>query len=223
MTWLLLAALLGAPADEAMIATLVEGTVTAGGKSLFVGAELHPGDTVETQAGGRIEIAVVGGSLIRLGEGSRLTISADMGGKAFSARLWLGNLWARVQLLLAGQPFEIETENGIAGVRGTEFRVEVSPDRPDLLRVYQGQVLVTGRDARWTFQVEGGRELLFRRDAEAPRSFDPASEKGHAFMGWVRSRKTPDGEQPGRVRREQPNPEQENRLLQRKREQPKER
>src|SRR2546426_8489730 len=46
----------------------------------------------------------------------------------------LGNLWARVYKLLAGETFGVETENGVAGVRGTEFRVEVVQDQPDLVR-----------------------------------------------------------------------------------------
>ncbi|HTO97360.1 MAG TPA: FecR family protein [Myxococcales bacterium] len=216
MTSLLLAILLCAPAGEAMKATLVEGRATAGGQPLWEGDLLHAGETVETQAGGRVEIALEGGSLIRLGESSRLTLSPAGMERSFSARLWVGNLWARVHLLLAGKPFEIETENGIAGVRGTEFRVEVAEGQPDLLRVYVGTVEVAARDGRWTHQVEGGRELAFRRDAEGPRSFDPAGEKGHGFMDWVRSRKTPDGEEPGRIRREQRSPEQEHRLLERK-------
>ena len=119
--------------------------------------------------------------------------------------------------LLAGETFEVETDNGVAGVRGTEFRLEVARGQPDLLRVYEGAVQVAARDGRWSHQVEPGNELRFLRDAEPPRAFDPAGEKGHPFMDWVRSRPTRDRLEPGRVR-ERRNPEQEHRLRERLRE-----
>ena len=215
MSWLLLAALISAPAVEAMTATLVEGTVTAGGVPIQAGAILKPGDTVETKADSRVEIALPGGSLLRVGESSQLTLSEVSAGRRFSARLLLGNLWAKVHKLLASETFSIETENAVAGVRGTEFRVEVAQEQPDLVRVYEGVVHVDDRDGGWSHSLEAGTELRFRRDAEPPRPFDVEGEKGHRFMEWVRSRKTRDGEQPGRIRREMRNPEQEHRIRER--------
>jgi len=215
MSWLLLATLISAPAVEAMTATLVEGTVTAGGVPIQAGAILKPGDTVETKADSRVEIALPGGSLLRVGESSQLTLSEVSAGRRFSARLLLGNLWAKVHKLLASETFSIETENAVAGVRGTEFRVEVAQEQPDLVRVYEGVVHVDDRDGGWSHSLEAGTELRFRRDAEPPRPFDVEGEKGHRFMEWVRSRKTRDGEQPGRIRREMRNPEQEHRIRER--------
>jgi len=215
MSWLLLATLISAPAVEAMTATLVEGTVTAGGVPIQAGAILKPGDTVETKADSRVEIALPGGSLLRVGESSQLTLSEVSAGRRFSARLLLGNLWAKVHKLLASETFSIETENAVAGVRGTEFRVEVAQEQPDLVRVYEGVVHVDDRDGGWSHSLEAGTELRFRRDAEPPRPFDVEGEKGHRFMEWVRSRKTKDGEQPGRIRREMRNPEQEHRIRER--------
>jgi ferric-dicitrate binding protein FerR (iron transport regulator) len=217
MIAVLFAALLSA---AGMTATLVEGTVTASGQPLAVGATLQPGDTVETQAGARVEIALPGGSLLRLGEGSRLTLSPGITEQAFSARLFFGNLWTKVHKLLAGESYAIETQNGVAGVRGTEFRVEVAEAQPDLLRVYEGAVQVDGRDGRWSHGVEPGHELRFAREAEPPRPFDPAAEQGHRFMDWVRSRRMNDGEEPGRVHRAVREPEER---LQKRREHRRER
>ena len=215
MTWFLLAALISAPAGEAMTATLVEGTVTAGSAPIQAGAILKVGDTVETKADSRVEIALPSGSLLRVGESSRVMLSAIDPGRQFSARLLLGNLWARVNKLLAGETFGVETENGVAGVRGTEFRVEVVQDQPDLVRVYEGVVHVESRGGGWSHSLEAGTELRFRRDAEPPRPFDVEGEKGHRFMEWVRSRRTREGEEPGRIRRETRSPEQEHRIRER--------
>jgi ferric-dicitrate binding protein FerR (iron transport regulator) len=216
MTWLALAALLCAPAGEPMTATLVEGTVTVAGTPLVAGAVLQPGDTVETQSGGRAEIALPGGSLLRIGENTRVTLSPVPARGEFSARLFFGNLWARVHKLLGSETFRVETENGVAGVRGTEFRVEVAREQPDLVRVYEGTVEVQGREGRWSHALEAGTELRFRREAETPREFDARSESGHKFMEWVRSRATKDGIEPGRIRpAETRNPEQEHRIRER--------
>ncbi|TMA13912.1 MAG: FecR domain-containing protein [Deltaproteobacteria bacterium] len=177
---------------------------------------LQPGDTVEAQAGGRAEIALPGGSLLRIGENTRLTLSPVPTRSEFSARLFFGNLWARVHKLAAGETFRVETENGVAGVRGTEFRVEAGQKEPDLVRVYEGTVQVEARDGRWSHALEAGTGLRFRREAETPQAFDTRSESGHSFMEWVRSRKTADGFEPGRIRRaEMRNPEQEHRTRER--------
>src|SRR5437764_13522622 len=215
MTWLALAVLMCAPAGESMTATRVEGSVIVAGAPIVTGAVLQPGDTVETQAGGRAEIALPGGSLLRIGENTRLTLSPIPARSEFSARLLFGNLWARVHKLASGETFRVETENGVAGVRGTEFRVEVAQEQPDLVRVYEGTVQVEARDGRWSHALEAGTGLRFRGAAEAPHAFDARSESGHGFMEWVRSRKT-DGGEPGTIRRAGTrNPEQEHRTRER--------
>jgi ferric-dicitrate binding protein FerR (iron transport regulator) len=216
MTWLALAVLICAPAGESMTATLVQGSVTVAGAPIATGAVLQPGDTVETQAGGRAEIALPGGSLVRIGESTRLTLSPVPARSGFSARLFFGNLWARVHELASGETFRVETEHGVAGVRGTEFRVEAGQQQPDLVRVYEGTVQVEARDGHWSHALEAGMGLRFRREAETPQAFD--GEGGHPFMEWVRSRKTADGVEPGLIRRDDTrNPEQEHRTRERPR------
>ena len=213
MRSVLLAIALCAPAALAQEVKLafVEGPVavvpSGGGaeQPASAGTILHPGDTVQTREGARVEIEVPGGSIIRLGESTRLTVTDSVPQRAFSARLFLGNLWTKVHKLVAGESFQVETENGVAGVRGTEFRVEAAPGQPDLIRVYEGAVQV-GDD-----RVEPGQELRFRRGAKAElKTFDPQSERGHRFMEWVRSRPEADGSEPGKVRRQDRNPEREN-------------
>jgi len=217
MTALVIAVLLCAPADDSMIATFVEGAVTARDAPLSAGDMLKAGDTVETRECGRVEISVPGGTVIRMGESSRLTLLAATPHKTFSARLVLGNLWLRVHKLLASEKFEVETESAVAGVRGTEFRIEVAQDQPDLLRVYEGAVAVEGRQSRWSHEIEAGNELRFRREADPPRAFQTETEKGNRFMDWVRSRPTKDGGEPGHIHRfDSRNPEREHRIRERR-------
>jgi ferric-dicitrate binding protein FerR (iron transport regulator) len=216
MTWLAVAVLVCAPAGDSMTATLVEGPVTVARVALATGAVLRPGDTVETQVGGRAEIGLAGGSLLRIGENTRITLSPVPARSEFSARLFFGNLWARVHKLVGGETFRVDTEKGVAGVLGTEFRVEAGQQDADLVRVYEGTVQVEARDGRWSHALEAGTGLRFRREADTPQAFDTRSEGGHAFMEWVRARKTADGVEPGRIRRaEMRNPEQEHRTRER--------
>jgi hypothetical protein len=181
----------------AMTATLVEGPATAArrggaGQPLAEGAVLHEGDVVETGAGGRVEISLATGTVLRVGESSRVELrEAAPSGGAFRARLALGNLWAKVHKLLAGERFEVETENAVAGVRGTEFRVEAGgAGKEDLVRVYEGAVVCRGHGGAWSERLEPNRELrMAHGKAEGkPAAFEPASEAKHPFMTWVRAR-----------------------------------
>jgi ferric-dicitrate binding protein FerR (iron transport regulator) len=136
---------------------------------------------------------VANGTVIRLGESSRLLLgTAPASGHAFSARLFLGSLWTKVHKLLASETFHVETENGVAGVRGTEFLVLAgvageAGAAPDVVRVYEGAVQVEGKSG-WSHRIEPGKELAFQRERAptGPRPFDPASDKSSKLMSWVR-------------------------------------
>jgi ferric-dicitrate binding protein FerR (iron transport regulator) len=180
----------------AMTASFVEGMVTAlpagGGvpSPIAEGDPLHEGETVLTASGARLEISVANGSVIRLGESSRLLLgTAPESGHAFSARLFLGSLWTKVHKLLASETFHVETENGVAGVRGTEFVVEAGAAQ-DVVRVYEGAVQVDQVDGKrgWSHRIEPGHELAFHRERAplGPRPFDPAGDQSSKLMSWVR-------------------------------------
>jgi hypothetical protein len=182
-----------AHADEIgpMSVTYLTGDATArprGGSPapLAVGSPLHEGDLIETAPDAAIELSLATGSIVRLGPKSRFelaTASAD--GGSFSARLTFGNLWAKVQKLLGGQKFEVETQNGVAGVRGTEFRV-AAYGSGQMVRVYEGVVEVKSRDGKWKHLVKPGNEIRYSKRASlGPRSFEPAKERS-SFMRWVR-------------------------------------
>jgi hypothetical protein len=202
-----LAALLFVPAamadDAPLRVTLAEGGVTvtlaSGGPPgpVVEGDSLHEGDTVHTAPGARVEITMQTGSVLRLGESSRMTLGQVAPGKAFSAKLFLGNLWTKVHKLIATESYQVETENAVAGVRGTEFRVEVAPGQQDMVRVYEGTVEVKAHDGSWTHRVEPNRELRFARAQKpsSPKAFDVASEHEHKFMKWVRSRPAREGQE----------------------------
>lgn len=102
-------------------------------------------DIVETQAGTKLELKLKDGSVIRIGPTSKLQLKSayfgDKGEKKFSAKLLFGRVWSKVSGLVGTESkFEIETDNAVAGVRGTTFRVDAARDRSVLVRVYAGSV-----------------------------------------------------------------------------------
>ncbi len=153
----LLAALLATPRLSAEPKTAavsaLEGKATrartnAQPSQLAVGNAVGQGDTIATEADARLELKFSDGSALRVGPGAKMQLSeAHFGGgpakRKMTAKLFFGNLWAKVTSVIQGdQKFAIETENAVAGVRGTTFRVDARTDKSVLVRVYAGAVAV---------------------------------------------------------------------------------
>jgi hypothetical protein len=133
--------------------TFVDGEATrlpAGGKKLKLenGAKVFQGDVIETVSRTRLELTLVDQSVLRLGPLSRVELDAAAFGKdpldrKVSAKLRVGNVWAHVTKTLGGEArFEVKTDNAVAGVRGTTFRVDASTDKSCVVKVYSGTVAV---------------------------------------------------------------------------------
>ncbi|MEO0815145.1 MAG: FecR family protein [Myxococcota bacterium] len=58
--------------------------------------------------------------------------------------MFFGRVWASVTSLFGDDSsFEVETENAVAGVRGTKFSANTSEGGDTLVKVYEGKVLVS--------------------------------------------------------------------------------
>jgi len=115
--------------------------------ALKVGDAVEVGDVLEVAAGGNLAVTLTDESVIALGEGSRLQLDearfGDQGSTAFSAKLLIGSLWAKVTKLAAGSDskFEVSTERAVAGVRGTIFTVDLAAADADVeVGVEEGEV-----------------------------------------------------------------------------------
>lgn len=143
-----------ARADEARgsaTVSFLEGSSTfqTGGegkaKALKKDAEVFENDTVTTGAQGRVELKMKDGSIVRIGPASKLQLrSAHFvanESKRFNFKLLFGKVWSKVNGLVGNNAkFEVETDNAVAGVRGTTFRVDANKDKSVLVRVYAGAV-----------------------------------------------------------------------------------
>jgi FecR protein len=119
--------------------TLVDGkgnaTRTAKGGAavaLKVGSAIELGDTVTVGEKSNLKIVLNDESLLLVGDNSTVRIDEgkfeNLEQRAFSARLVLGKVWAKVTKAVSGSDskFEVTTDRAVAGVRGTVFRVDAT-------------------------------------------------------------------------------------------------
>jgi hypothetical protein len=143
------------PPTAAPKASFVKGDVTAGAPGATAGKvkrgqQLAAGDTIKTGEGARAELTFPDGSVVRIGPSSELKLeSASFDGKTkqvkVEAEIVGGTAWAKVATLVGKDAqFKVKTQNAVAGVRGTVFRVNVDKDEATVVKVYNGSVAVAG-------------------------------------------------------------------------------
>ncbi len=152
-----------------------EATRTAAGRTdrLALGSAVRQDDVLETAARTRLEISLPDRSVIRIGPRSRVQLvsaffSRSAEERKVTARIAVGNIWARVARVAGGESrFEVQTENAVAGVRGTTFRVDARTDRSVVVKVYSGAVAVAGTAPLPRPAHEGGKQE--RHQVPGPR------------------------------------------------------
>ncbi len=148
---------------------------TAGGRTdaLAVGSLVHENDVLETRGRTRVEVTLPDRSVIRIGPQSRVQLVSAIFGRSaderkVSAKVAVGNIWAKVTRAAGGSSrFEVRTENAVAGVRGTTFRVDAKADRSVVVKVYSGAVAVAGAAPLPRPAHEGGKKE--RRQVPGPQ------------------------------------------------------
>lgn len=135
-------------------ATFVKGDVTASNASgtfakVKRNQQLEAGGSLKTGADSRAELTFPDGSVVRLGPSSELKIGSDVAfdGKTKQVKVETelvgGAAWAKVATLVGSDAqFKVKTQNAVAGVRGTVFRVNVDKDEATVVKVYNGSVAV---------------------------------------------------------------------------------
>lgn len=131
-------------------------------RKLKVDSEIFEGDVLKTEAG-RLEARLLDRSVIRLSANSRLKLDQarfakeDDGDKKFTAKLFFGRMWAKVTSIVGSDSkFEVSSPNAVAGVRGTQFNIDVGKDKSTTVKVFTGKVLVSNKP---TFYVEGTKKF----------------------------------------------------------------
>ncbi len=119
--------------------------------NLSKGDFLEKGDRITTGKKSRMELKLPDGSFLRFSELStfELTeVSANYKEKRrnISVNIVLGKTWAKVSKLFRKKGrFAVSTKTAVAGVRGTDFSMDVNKDNSAVLKVYDGEVEVSKR------------------------------------------------------------------------------
>lgn len=165
---------------------------------------------IKTGDPGRVELTMPDDSIVRLASNTLFKINQasfpEKEARRFSARLFLGKMWAKVTSRF-GTPrgtFNAHTPTAVAGVRGTVYNLEVAKDTSTNIWVYEGKVgvgppvLVEGGskdEIAWPAEVSEKKwaEIILARlqrlhigaDGKPgkPAFFDPAQEKDE-WTAW---------------------------------------
>jgi hypothetical protein len=129
------------------------------------GESLNAGNTVHTGAGGRAGIHFPDGSFTRMSPDTTVTVTAaqlSKDGTLQSASLTqkIGRTFSSVQHLAGGASFKVGGHSVSAQVRGTEFEVLVRANGTNLIKVFDGSVIVSGAT---TVTLRAGEQI----DADA--------------------------------------------------------
>ena len=153
----------------------LEGAVTAargtGSVALQVGSAVFRRDTIATQSGSRLKIELKDGSLLAIGEESRVALvdyTEPRGGNGLSAvvRLLLGIVRATLPKG-PNKSFEIHTRAAIASVRSTDWLVERTRQRTSVLSI-DGRVTVRAPTDTWRTVLDPGIGIDVGSNGAAP-------------------------------------------------------
>lgn len=120
-------------------------------KTLSKQSLLAQGDRVTTGTKSRVEIKLPDNSFIRFDEKTTFVLESvayDQKTKIkdVNINIILGKTWAKVPKFSGSKGrFAITTKTSVAGVRGTDFRMNVNKDNSAVLKVYDGEVVVSKR------------------------------------------------------------------------------
>lgn len=118
-------------------------------KRLKRNKKVHVGDYIRTLDKARLELRYVDKSVMRIAANSTMQITSTKvdsksQNRTVTASLLAGKAWAKVSKVTGKEnKFAINTENAVAGVRGTTFRVNALADKSTLIKVYAGAVAVS--------------------------------------------------------------------------------
>ncbi|MBC7320399.1 FecR domain-containing protein [bacterium] len=132
---------------------------------------LDSGDSLKTGENSYAELRFSDGSTVKINPETEVSIYRDYLSLAIGyVRLYITKLFPN---------FEVRTPSAIAGVRGTEFSVEVLEDQTTIVTVYEGEVDVTAQGR--TLRLRKGESGIVK--PKSPPEINPVGEKGRNDRG----------------------------------------
>ena len=129
-------------------------SVSRGGGAFLTsptGTVVAPGDAVKTDAKGRAAIQLPDGTLTRMAGGTELVLTSAHFAKSgnlqdASILQKVGRTFTNVQHLVSGAVFKVGGQSAVASVRGTKFEVLVNPDGSMVVKLFEGELDLDGKN-----------------------------------------------------------------------------
>jgi len=152
--------------------------------ALKMSEALRGGDEIIVGKTSRLEIILADKSSLRFAGDTRFKVvqvsEAASGDVRF--HLAVGRSWANVTKALSlKRKFEISCDNAVAGVRGTVYRMNVDEDKSALIRVYDGEVAVSGA----TKPMDTGDKVFGKKPTKIDGPKPVAGPHKIAMEEWV--------------------------------------
>ncbi|MFP4418730.1 MAG: FecR domain-containing protein [Fibrobacterota bacterium] len=137
------------------VVTYVEGTASIiprgqnSKQTLKTNTIVKPGDLLETASNGRVELIINRESVVRMRENTQMNIEAfrnnAKNSKKTSLGFSFGTVWTKMRKFTDKvSRFQLELPNAVAGVHGTVYQTVVDPGNGSEVKVYEGEVAVSG-------------------------------------------------------------------------------
>lgn len=130
---------------------------------------IYEGDRIKTSANSRVELDMPDGSVLKINENSvfdvkELKTPESDGEDKMSFTLWAGKLWAGFKKIFSDrQERTIESPSAVVAIRGTTFEMEVDIQQKTTIRVIEGKVGVTSKDAEGEIIVSSNQETIVEK------------------------------------------------------------
>lgn len=140
---------------------------TLNGEQLKVGFDIVENEEIRTGEDGFVKLELADGSVMVVGPNSSLMFTENLCKETKTlVKLINGSIWTKVKKLLGGGKFEVSTERNGGGVRGTEFSVEVFPDK-EVIKVYEGSFEVYPLKKHTELENSGKEMEQLQKDYES--------------------------------------------------------
>jgi hypothetical protein len=144
---------------------------------------VYPGDVIRTLVHGKVEIIINRETVLRLRERTTLKLNNfrdRTAGGVTRVGCSIGSLWTKMKKLRAkADRFELELPTAIAGVHGTVYETTVSRDTSAEVKVFDGEVAVSGKSG-------GGRRPPEEGPTEVTGPEEVAGPSEVSMEQWVR-------------------------------------
>lgn len=166
----------GEIAGKVTITTQAGEAIVAKSGTLF-----HSGDTVETDAAGKVQVMLKDQTVFSIGPNSKMVLDEFVYDPSSSASKLAAQLskgffrWVTSKIVRKPDVrIQVGSDGGI-GIRGTEFEVEVRPDQSGYVKVFSGEIVYTAKKAQTIVSVNAGQILSFDQAGSliGPQPFSP--------------------------------------------------